>query len=49
MNRRSAHRRYFADISIQAVVYDGLGIPYRSPFSRGPIVKLAFRADRWDA
>jgi NAD(P)H-hydrate epimerase len=32
---------YLADISIPAVVYDGLGIPYRSPFSRGPIVKLA--------
>ena len=31
---------YLADISIPAVVYEGLGIPYRSPFSRGPIVKL---------
>jgi NAD(P)H-hydrate epimerase len=32
---------YLADISIPAVVYEGLGIPYRSPFSRGPIVNLA--------
>ena len=31
---------YLADISIPAVVYEGLGIPYRSPVSRGPIVKL---------
>jgi NAD(P)H-hydrate epimerase len=28
------------DISIPAVVYEHLGIPYRSPFSRGPIVRL---------
>jgi NAD(P)H-hydrate epimerase len=32
---------YLADISIPAMVYEGLGIPYRSPFSRGPIVGLA--------
>jgi NAD(P)H-hydrate epimerase len=31
---------YLADISIPAIVYEGLGIPYLSPFSRGPIVKL---------
>jgi NAD(P)H-hydrate epimerase len=31
---------YLADISIPAVVYDGLRIPYRSPFSHGPIVRL---------
>ena len=31
---------YLADISIPAVVYEGRGIPYRSPVSRGPIVKL---------
>ncbi len=32
---------YLADISVPAVVYQRLGIPYRSPFSRGPIVRLA--------
>ena len=32
---------YVADISIPAVVYERLEIPYRSPFSRGPIVRLA--------
>jgi NAD(P)H-hydrate epimerase len=32
---------YLADISIPAVVYESVGIPYRSPFSRGPILKLA--------
>jgi NAD(P)H-hydrate epimerase len=32
---------YLADISIPAVVYERLGISYRSPFSRGPIVRLA--------
>jgi hypothetical protein len=31
---------YLADISIPAVVYDRLGIAYRSPFSRSPIVQL---------
>jgi NAD(P)H-hydrate epimerase len=31
---------FLADISIPATVYDGLGIPYRSPFSHGPIVRL---------
>jgi NAD(P)H-hydrate epimerase len=37
---------YLADISIPAVVYEGLGIPCRSPFSRGPIVKLGPLWDR---
>jgi NAD(P)H-hydrate epimerase len=32
---------YLADISIPAVVYRSLGIPYRSPFRCGPIVRLA--------
>ena len=32
---------YLADISIPAVVYEGLRIPYRSPFTHGPIVRLA--------
>ena len=32
---------YLADISIPAVVYESLGISYRSPFSRGPAVRLA--------
>jgi NAD(P)H-hydrate epimerase len=32
---------YLADISIPAVVYARLAVPYRSPFSRGPIVRLA--------
>jgi NAD(P)H-hydrate epimerase len=31
---------YLADISVPAVVYERLEIPYRSPFSRGPIVRL---------
>jgi NAD(P)H-hydrate epimerase len=31
---------YLADISIPAVVYERLDIPYRTPFSRGPIVHL---------
>jgi len=31
---------YLADISIPAVVYDRLGIAYRSPFSGSPIVQL---------
>jgi NAD(P)H-hydrate epimerase len=31
---------HLADISIPAIVYESLGILYRSPFSRGPIVKL---------
>jgi NAD(P)H-hydrate epimerase len=31
---------YLADISIPATVYESLGVLYRSPFSRGPIVKL---------
>jgi NAD(P)H-hydrate epimerase len=31
---------YLADISIPAVVYDRLGITYRSPFSGSPIVQL---------
>jgi NAD(P)H-hydrate epimerase len=31
---------YLADISIPAIVYERLGILYRSPFSRSPIVKL---------
>jgi NAD(P)H-hydrate epimerase len=31
---------YLADISIPPIVYERLGIPYRSPFSRGPIVRL---------
>ncbi len=31
---------FLADISVPPVVYEGLGIPYPSPFSRGPIVKL---------
>jgi NAD(P)H-hydrate epimerase len=31
---------YLADISVPAVVYEGLQIPHRSPFSRGPIVRL---------
>jgi NAD(P)H-hydrate epimerase len=31
---------YLADISIPAAVYRSLGIPYRSPFGRGPIVRL---------
>jgi len=31
---------YLADISIPAVVYDRLGIDYRSPFSGSPIVQL---------
>jgi NAD(P)H-hydrate epimerase len=31
---------YLADISIPAAVYADLEIPYRSPFSRGPIVRL---------
>jgi NAD(P)H-hydrate epimerase len=33
-------RLYLADISIPAAVYDSLRIPYRSPFSGGPIVEL---------
>ena len=37
---------YLADISIPAVVYEGVGIRYRSPFSRGPIVKLEPFLDR---
>jgi NAD(P)H-hydrate epimerase len=32
---------YLADISIPAAVYRSLGIPYRTPFGRGPIVRLA--------
>jgi NAD(P)H-hydrate epimerase len=32
---------YLADISIPAVVYDRLGIDYRSPFSGSPIVQLS--------
>ena len=32
---------YLADISIPAAVYEGLGIPDRSPFSHGPSVNLA--------
>jgi NAD(P)H-hydrate epimerase len=32
-------RLYLADISIPAAVYDSLRIPYRSPFSGGPIVE----------
>lgn len=31
---------HLADISVPAVVYDRLGIRYRSPFERGPIVAL---------
>jgi NAD(P)H-hydrate epimerase len=31
---------YLADISIPATVYERLGIPYHSPFARGPIVRL---------
>jgi NAD(P)H-hydrate epimerase len=31
---------YLADISIPAIVYDRLGISYRSPFSGSPIVQL---------
>jgi NAD(P)H-hydrate epimerase len=31
---------YLADISIPAIVYDSLGIGYRSPFSGSPIVQL---------
>jgi NAD(P)H-hydrate epimerase len=31
---------YLADISIPAVVYERLRIPYRSPFSRGPLVRV---------
>jgi NAD(P)H-hydrate epimerase len=31
---------YLADISIPAVVYRSLGIPYVSPFGRGPVVRL---------
>ena len=32
---------YLGDISIPAVVYERLGIPYHSPFAAGPIVRLA--------
>jgi NAD(P)H-hydrate epimerase len=32
---------YLADISIPALVYEELEIPYRPPFSGGPILKLA--------
>lgn len=35
---------YLADVSIPAVVYERLDIPYRSPFSRGPIVRVFLRA-----
>jgi NAD(P)H-hydrate epimerase len=31
---------FLADISVPLMVYEGLGIPYQSPFSRGAIVKL---------
>jgi len=31
---------YLADVSIPPVVYEHLGIRYRSPFTRGPIVRL---------
>jgi NAD(P)H-hydrate epimerase len=31
---------YLADISIPAVVYERLRIPYRSPFSSGPLVRV---------
>ncbi|MFA9401050.1 MAG: hypothetical protein ACERKT_08080, partial [Acidobacteriota bacterium] len=31
---------YLADISVPAAVYDRLGIRYRSPFERGPVVAV---------
>ena len=38
--RPLAGELYLGDISIPAVVYERVGISYRSPFSRGPIVRL---------
>jgi NAD(P)H-hydrate epimerase len=37
---------YLADVSIPAIVYERVGIPYFPPFSRGPIVRLASDAPR---
>jgi NAD(P)H-hydrate epimerase len=38
--RRLVGELFLADISIPAMVYERLGIEYRSPFAHGPIVRL---------
>jgi NAD(P)H-hydrate epimerase len=38
--RARVGRLYLADIGIPPAVYARLGIPYRSPFARGPLVRL---------
>ena len=40
--RRLVGRLLLADIAIPPAVLEGVGIRYRSPFSRGPVVRLAF-------
>lgn len=37
----AAGRLLLADISVPAVVYERLGIPYRTPFAQGPLVEIA--------
>jgi NAD(P)H-hydrate epimerase len=40
---RLTGRLYLADIAIPPPVFERVGIPYRSPFSRGPVVRLVGR------
>jgi NAD(P)H-hydrate epimerase len=34
-------RLFLGDVSVPPSVYDRLGVPYRSPFGRGPLVRIA--------
>jgi NAD(P)H-hydrate epimerase len=36
-----AGRLFLADISVPAFVYERLGLPYETPFTRQPIVELS--------
>jgi hypothetical protein len=43
---RAVGRLFLADISVPALVYEHLSLPWRTPFARGPIVELEARIRR---